>query len=81
MNLPSTRKQPYTAKGVSRVPCVKCGKPSEFQWRICSTDKHTAVCRECDIEINRMVSEWAFGRRVSRELIKAYVARIEGGNE
>jgi hypothetical protein len=58
----STRRKPYTARGISRVPCVKCGAPSVHQWRICSTDAWTAVCLPCDIEINSKIARWAFGK-------------------
>lgn len=69
----STRTKPYTERGISRVPCVKCGAPSEAQWRICSTNAWTAVCKRCDRTINRKVAMWAFGKDAA-PILKAYEA-------
>lgn len=68
----SSRRKPYTERGISRVPCVKCGAPSEAQWRICATDMWTAVCRSCDEKINFQVANWAFGPARALELVRAY---------
>lgn len=70
----STRRRPYTERGISRVPCVKCGAPSKYQWRICSTDAWTAVCRRHDIEVNRKIARWAFGSD-AEPLLKRYEAK------
>jgi hypothetical protein len=54
------RKRPYTEIGISRLPCVRCGAKSRFQWQICSDDRlYRPVCTNCDLELNRMVLEWA----------------------
>lgn len=66
------RRTPYTERGIKRVPCVKCGKPSAHQWRICSTDAWSAVCSDHDFEINRMVAEWAFGKTKAAPLLRRY---------
>lgn len=70
----STRRRPYTQRGIRRVPCVKCGAPSAHQWRICSTDAWTAVCRRCDITINRKIATWAFGSD-AKPLLRRYEAK------
>lgn len=50
------RKQPYTERGIKRVPCLRCGKPSCTQWQICALDNiYEGVCKECDVELNRLV--------------------------
>ena len=50
------RTKPYTATGLKRVPCFKCGKPSVSQWQVCSlNNEYKGVCRECDIKLNRIV--------------------------
>lgn len=67
-----TRRTPYTERGISRVPCVKCGKPSVHQWRICSTDAWTAVCRPCDEAINAQIAAWAFGEVEANRLLAKY---------
>ena len=72
------RRQPYSARGIARVPCVKCGRPSAHQWRICATGAWSAVCLDCDIAINRMVAEWAFGRQRADELIARYAQKYGG---
>ncbi len=68
------RRKPYTARGISRVPCVKCGKPSQAQWRICATSMWTPVCEACDIKINRKIATWAFGKETADRLIEVYKA-------
>ena len=49
------RKKPYTERGIGRVPCLRCGKPSTQQWRICALDKWAGVCTECDVALNKSV--------------------------
>lgn len=50
------RKSPYSSKGISRVPCARCGKPSSQQWQICANDSlYLGVCTDCDVELNRKV--------------------------
>ncbi len=66
------RREPYTARGIGRVPCVKCGASSVHQWRICATDAWHAVCLDCDVEINRLVATWAFGPERGADLVRRY---------
>lgn len=70
--LPSTRRGYYTEARIGNVPCVKCGRPSARQWRICSTSQYTAVCVDCDMMLNRMVATWAFGQDIARQLVRDY---------
>ena len=50
------RRKPYTKKGLSRVPCLRCGNPSVQQWQICSLgNKWAGVCLKCDVELNKLV--------------------------
>ena len=50
------RRKPYTKKGIKRVPCLRCGKPSSQSWQICSLNNLCAgVCDECDIALNREI--------------------------
>lgn len=54
MNRP--RRKPYTAIGISRVPCSRCGAPSTSQWQICADgNQYRGLCTDCDIKINRLV--------------------------
>lgn len=65
------RREPYTERGIKRVPCVRCGKPSSFQWRICCSG-WSAVCADCDVSINAMVATWAFGEETAAGLVERY---------
>lgn len=49
------RRQPYTARGIRRIPCLRCKAPSAFQWNICSLPGFHAICTACDIALNRTV--------------------------
>lgn len=54
------RYQPYTDRGIKRVPCFRCGKkPSVHQWQICS-DKRVfrPICLACDVAMNELVLRW-----------------------
>ena len=37
------------------MPCLRCGKPSIYQWQICSLGKWVGICAKCDIELNKTV--------------------------
>lgn len=53
------RRKPYTKKGIKRVPCFRCGKPSTQQWQICSLkNEYKGLCTVCDIELNKVVLEF-----------------------
>lgn len=53
------RTKPYTKKGIKRVPCFRCGRPSSHQWQICSLgNKWAGVCTECDIGLNGQVLKY-----------------------
>jgi len=56
MRITAGRKKPYTEKGIKRVPCYRCGKPSSKQWQICAlNNRWLGVCEECDIRLNQVV--------------------------
>lgn len=53
------RRKPYTEIGISRVPCMRCGKSSKQQWQICALDnKYFGVCIDCDIKLNKKVLQF-----------------------
>ena len=53
------RKKPYTDRGIKRVPCFRCGRPSMQQWQICALNNiYKGLCRGCDIELNMMVLQF-----------------------
>jgi len=67
------RNKPYTESGISRVPCLRCNKPSACQWQICSLgNKYFGVCGECDIELNGLVLDF-FRVPNSGDIIKRYM--------
>lgn len=57
------RRKPYTELGIRRLKCARrdCQNKARFQWRICSLDRWSPVCAECDIAINRQVLEFMGG--------------------
>jgi len=55
------RRKPYTQIGISRMPCVRdCGRRATTQWQVCADGRQfRPLCAECDVELNRLVLEWA----------------------
>ena len=50
------RRKPYTANGILRLNCIRCGAQAEHQWQICADGNHyRPVCIPCDVKLNRMV--------------------------
>ena len=46
---------PYSTRGISRVPCARCGKQSVHQWNCCALgNRWFGVCEECDQKLNQM---------------------------
>ncbi len=53
------RTKPYTAIGIKRVPCARCGKPSHAQRNIGSLGKtFHGICKACDTDLNALVLDW-----------------------
>ncbi len=53
------RRAPYTALGIRRVPCYRCGQPAQYQWQVCADDRlFRPLCLDCDIDLNRVVLRW-----------------------
>ena len=66
------RKNPYSKAGLKRLKCVRCGKPASAQWQICSDgNNYRPLCDDCDIDLNRIVLEWA-GHPAAADLIEKY---------
>lgn len=71
-----TRRKPYTERGIRRVPCRRCGRPSSQQWDICADGNvPRGLCVECDIDLNRLVLEWV-GDPEADVKVAAYRAAI-----
>lgn len=48
------RRQPYTERGIARVPCCRCGQPSSQQWKACADGVFRGTCTRCDVALNAM---------------------------
>ncbi len=45
------RRKPYTARGIVRLACFRCGRPARFQWSICADGNvQRPLCGECDAD-------------------------------
>lgn len=68
------RRKPYTTRGITRIPCVRCGEPSEYQWQCCANgNRWLGLCEACDIALNNLVLKFfKFPNR--RELMRRYRA-------
>lgn len=67
------RRTPYTARGIRRVPCVRCGKPSVHQWQACANGRwFVACCAACDVALNRLALRF-FRIPNADALLAAYV--------
>lgn len=73
-----TRRTPYTERGIVRVPCCRCGKPSCYQWTICADgNQWRGLCAECDVALNALVMRFVWGD--TREtVIDAYSLKVLG---
>lgn len=70
------RRRLYTQIGVRRLPCVRCGSRARYQWSICADGNlQRPLCRECDIDLNRMVLEWV-GDPEAAQKVAAYRERV-----
>lgn len=54
------RKKPYTYAEIEHLKCIRCGSLACATWNICSDNGlYRPVCRACDIDLNRLVLQWA----------------------
>ena len=73
------RRKPYTAIGIGRVPCARCGvRPSVHQWSVCANgNRWLGVCTRCDIALNRLALKFFRFPQAERErLMQRYVAGL-----
>lgn len=53
------RRKPYTEIGITRVPCIRCHKPSIHQWQVCANDnRYVGICHTCDIKLNKLALDF-----------------------
>lgn len=78
MSWPVGRREFYTQRGIRRMACIRCHRPAMFQWSICADGNvQRVLCDECDIDLNRMVLEWAGDPDVEMKM-EAYRNRVLG---
>lgn len=73
------RRKPYSARGIRRVPCSRCGAPSVHQWAACANgNRYVGLCATCDIGLNRVALRFM---RVPHAdaLVAAYARRATEG--
>lgn len=76
---------PYTARGIKRVPCARCGKPSHAWWNVCadkigSRTQYRGLCLECDIGLNEVAMRYVFGSEREAD-ITAYAQSVREAGE
>lgn len=50
------RSKPYTAAGINRCACIRCGAQATYQWQICADgNNYRPLCVACDVALNRAV--------------------------
>lgn len=70
------RARPYTARGIRRVPCSRCGAPSVHQWQVCANDnRFLGVCAACDVGLNALALRFMRVPGAAR-LLAAYRRRV-----
>lgn len=53
------RRKPYSSTGIKRIPCARCGKPSDSQWQVCANgNRYQGLCVPCDVKMNALVLKW-----------------------
>jgi hypothetical protein len=73
---PIGRREPYSARGISRAKCFKCGEPAAHQWQICSNgNRWLPICRDCDLELNGLVLEFMGFPRIE-EMMERYKKKM-----
>lgn len=73
------RRHPYTQIGIRRLKCFRagCSNRAATQWQICADGRaFRPLCLECDVELNRMVLEWA-GFPDAAEKLARYILKLE----
>lgn len=75
------RTRPYTAIGIGRVTCVRCGAPAVHQWQVCADlNRYRALCLGCDIALNEIVLRWANDPHAEAKVVR-YRASQRAANE
>lgn len=77
MSWNTKRKEPYTAIGIKRLKCIRCGEQAMFQWQVCSDgNNYRPLCGNCDVALNELVLEWMGHPNASQLITKYYVEKL-----
>ncbi len=73
-------REPYTERGISRVPCKRCGAPSFHQWQCCADDNvYRGLCIKCDVALNEWLLRW-FGKYMDdKPMVSNYPVTRQAG--
>ena len=72
------RRKPYTATGIRRAKCCKCGAQGFSTWQACADDQiYRVLCKRHDIELNRLSVTFALGKEAAKPKIEAYRKKME----
>lgn len=69
------RRTPYTAIGIRRLRCFRCGARAGQQWNVCAMPGFWVVCRACDLALNETVLRF-MGVKGVRQIMREYDKRL-----
>lgn len=70
------RRKPYTARGIKRCKCMRCGAPAVHQWSACAVNnKHMPLCWRCDIKLNSVALSFVLGKQRAKPFIDRYARK------
>lgn len=73
------RKKPYSAIGIKRLKCFRCGEQAKQQWQVCADDNtYRPICDDCDIALNELVLRF-MGDKDAGKKMAAYRQKMKGG--
>lgn len=56
--------------------CIKHRRAAIAEWHICSTEKWEPVCRQCDLDLNKMALRWRYPK-TWRKRYAAYEQKVK----
>lgn len=57
------------------MKCIKHRREAIYKWRICSIDRWEGVCKECDLELNKIALKWRYPK-TWRKRYEAYKRKV-----
>ena len=67
------RRKPYTAAGIRRCKCMRCGDAAVHQWSACAVgNKNMPLCLKCDIKLNRVALNFVLGTAKAKPFMDRY---------